>query len=297
MVRMISVAASQGVKIHCPTDGMYSFFNSPYPSHLLSMGLDVYPNRDFMDLVQSPVCGKVIQLRKVKAPKGRGFQDAGYDVVFLLRSNENPDTVIKLLHVDPCVKIGDDIKVGDDIGSLLRSGYFGFGTSPHIHVEIRRPEDPLRVRGGYKIKRIQTLKYFKLEEEIKGIVIDSRDEFTLLQLVSKNGLTAEIGGKPCLLDGGVPYYGWMGAHFDKEPPLSSYIKLVGIPIGIIDFLGSNICQAKCLDVGFDVNGFSFKGLSLGLSPVGPAIIKLIPFKLGTLRMYYGEEAIIDVFTQ
>lgn len=260
------------------------------------MGLDVYPNRNFMDLIQSPVCGKVIQLKKVKAPKGRGFQDAGYDVVILLRSNENPDIVIKLLHVDPCVKVGDEIKVGDNIGNLLRSGYFGFATSPHIHIEIRRPEDPFRVRGGYKLERTQTLKYVKIEKEIKGIVMDSRDEFTLLQLVSKNGLAAEVGGKSCLLDGGVPYYGWMGAHFEKKPVMGSYIKLVGIPIGIINVLDDNSCQAKCLDIGFDVNGFSFRGLSLGLSPMGPAIIKLIPFKLGAIGMYKGEEAIVNVFT-
>ncbi len=297
MVLLNPVAVSQGVRIYCPEDGMFSFFNSPYPSHKLTTGIDVYPNLNFMELAPSPVSGEVLQIRKVKAPKGRLFQDAGYDVAVLLRSNENKDIVIKLLHMNPCVEVGDWVKVGDFIGSLLRSGYYGWGTSPHIHVEVRRPEDPLRARGGHQIERIQNLHYDTPEDEIKGVVVDSRDEFTIVELNSENGLVADMGGKPGILDGGIPYYGWMGVHFDGEFPRGHQIKLGGTLIGVINNVGDNWCQARCLDFRFEVNRKRLRGLSLRLSPKGPASIKLIPYELGALRMESGEEVKVSAIVR
>ena len=59
---------------------------------------------------------------------------------------------MKLLHVDTTVEEGDDVDVGQGLGPLIRSGYFGYHTPPHVHIEVRPPGDPLRVRGGYPIE-------------------------------------------------------------------------------------------------------------------------------------------------
>ena len=49
-----------GVTIHCPSEGRYAFYNSPYPAHRLSTGIDIYSGAGFGEAVGSPVSGRVI---------------------------------------------------------------------------------------------------------------------------------------------------------------------------------------------------------------------------------------------
>jgi len=293
---MIPVARAGGVTINCPADGKYAFYNSPYPAHHLSTGIDIYPKKEFDEVAPSPVDGVVELVRRVRSPRGRSFEDPGYDIVTLLRSLEDPRRVIKLLHIEPIIECGDSVVAGQELGRLLRSGYFGFGTSPHIHLEIRDPMDPLRAKGGYPVKRLMEVVDAEPAEELRGVVTRSIPEFSIIKLdgISSNGLPADVGGVPGLLDGGIPYYGWLGAHINEEPPTDNTVTLLKNPIAIIKNVLTKVCLADCLEFSVKVDGIAIQGISLHLSPRREVEVKLIPLRLGSLRLEEGVEVSLTI---
>lgn len=292
MVGLLPVAESQGVSINCPRDGLYSFFNSPYPAHKLTTGIDIYPEGSY---APSPVSGRVIKIKRVRAPRGRGFKDDGFDAATLIQSTENPSKIVKILHVDPTVTVGEDVEVGQSLGTLIRSGYYGWATSPHIHVEVREPDDPLRARGGHMISRTEILRPQNPIDEIWGNIVEVRPEYAILELDGAwYGLVADAGGKPAVLDGGIPYYGWFGAHFNGDSPRGLTISLTGKVIGVINNVGTEWCQADVLDFKVKVDSHPVTGLSLRLSPDGGAQLKLIPSRRGDLKMGVGNCICVEI---
>jgi hypothetical protein len=283
---MMPVAESQGVEVHCPEGGMYSFFNSPYPMHRAQTGVDVYPGGWFGEAAPSPVEGEVLGVRRVRAPPGRGFEDAGYDVVTLVRPASNPSVVLKLLHVDTHCEVGARVRVGEELGALLRSGYYGWNTSPHVHVEVRSPGDPLRARGGFELRRVQPVRAEPLTG-IAGSVAVSRPEFILIRLDGPSlGLVGEVDGAPGLLDGGIPYYGWMGVHMDE--PRVGEIRLLGMKVGEASVIRTGSCTGSCGGFGVTLGGVPLLGLSLYLTPRAGPIVKAIPRKMGGLNLDVGD---------
>jgi hypothetical protein len=293
---MMPVAVSEGVTVFCSKNGKFSFFNSPYPSHRLFTGLDLYPVCDFGEVAPSPVRGKVIRVRRVRCPRGRNFQDSGFDFVILLQSLENPERTIKVLHVDPVVECGEVVEPGDDLGHFLRSGYFSFWTGPHLHVEVRRPSDPLRVRGGFLFHRLMKVNERAPVEELRGRVEKSRPEYALVALkeASVQGVTADIDGSGGLLDGGIPHYGWVGIHMEKPPGRSGLVKLCGKPIATIKAVHGNMCLAECANFSLRVGGVPV-GLSLYLFPDNSRPeLKLVPHNPGALKLEESEEVSLDI---
>lgn len=287
LTRMIPVAEAEGVRLHCPEAGRYAFYNSPYPAHKLNTGVDIYPGEVFGGEALSPVDGEVIMTRIVKAPRGRGFKAADHDSVIIIRNRDNEVTVTKLLHVDPLVEVGDTVRKGGVVGTTLRSGYYGGGTSPHLHVEIRRLDDPIRARGGYNLSRIgNTLG--RPVESLSGEVVHVQQEFALIRLnTSSIGIVGEAGGKPAFLDGGVPYYGWVGAHV-HDPPHGGTIRLLGHDIADITQVFEGSCMAVCREFTFSVKGKHILGLSFTLQPRNEALVKVIPGRRGVLDVEPGE---------
>jgi hypothetical protein len=292
---MIPVASSQGVTVSCPRDGLFSFYNSPYPAHRQSTGIDVYPDAGFGGMAPSPVSGEVTLIRRVRSPRGRGYEASEYDVVTLLRSRESPGKVVKLLHVDPTLSVGDEVRAGEELGRLLRSGYYGFGTSPHVHVEVREPSDPLRARGGHSMERLMDLGRVEPLEELRGVVALCSPEFSIVRLdTPARGLPAEVGGVPCLLDGGIPYYGWMGVHYESERPRRATVELAGRPVATVREVLDRVCLADCTRFSVNVEGSPIRGLSLRLSPRRGAEVKLVPRKIGDLVLEEEGEATVDI---
>ncbi len=274
MTRMIPVAEAEGVQLHGPEDGRYSFFNSPFPAHLQNTGVDLYPSGEFGGSVNSPITGEVVYLRKVKAPSGHGFEAADHDYVIVVRNRDNPDTVTKLLHIEPIVEVGDIVKTGELIGTTLRSGYYGKWTSPHLHAEIRKPEDPIRARGGYNLQRVDTT-VGQSVDVIEGEVVHAQPELLFMRLSSKiSGLVGRVQGESALFDGGVPYYGWLGMHLPDNPS-SGIVTLLGREIGDITHAFNGSSRADCREFFFSVNGKPILGLSLTLCPRKEALIKVI----------------------
>jgi len=287
---MAPVVSSQGVTISCPVDGMFSFYNSPYPAHRQSTGVDVYPDAGFGGVAPSPVSGEVTLIRRVRSPRGRNFEASEYDVVTLLRSPENPGKVAKVLHVDPSLSVGDEVRAGGELGTLLRSGYYGFATSPHAHVEVREPTDPLRARGGHSVERLIEVGRVEPLEELRGVVTLCSPEFSIVRLETPaRGLPADVGGVLGVLDGGIPYYGWMGVHYDSGRPEGGVVELLGHPIATVGAVHDRMSLADCSDFSVKVDGNPILGLSLRLSPRKCVDVKLVPRKIGGLALDEGSD--------
>jgi len=294
---MIHVASADGVTVHCPREGRYAFYNSPYPAHRLDTGVDIYDGIEFGEAASSPVGGEVIHIRRVRAPKGRNFRDHGYDVVTLLKSPEEPGKVVKILHLEPTVRVGEEIEVGQELGRLIRSGYFGFLTAPHIHLEVRNEGDPLRVRGGIRLNRETKAGERVFLDELAGVVVKSSPQYTAVELsgVNRHGLPCDVEGIPGVLDGGIPYYGWHGAHTGSRPPGEGYVRLCGEPISKIVSRREKTCTAECLDLSFSVEDTPV-GLSLFLHPRGKPRVYLIPRRPGELMLEASSEISIKMDT-
>jgi hypothetical protein len=292
----IPVASAEGVTIHCLEEGKYSFFNSPYPAHRLSTGIDVYPERNFGDVAPSPVHGEVTLVRKVRCPRSSSFIDHGHDIVLLLRSLENPKKVVKILHVEPSVESGDVLEPGQPLGTLIRSGFYGFATHPHIHVEVREPPDAIRARGGHSLCRLTKVTPSRVLDELAGTVTKSIPEYSQVRFKGADsfGLTGSIDGVPVVLDGGLPYYGWLGAHFE-EIPHGDRIELCGVIIAEIREMKGRTCVADCSDFNFRIDGMPI-GLSIYLHPRADAEAVIIPHQIGGLKLKEGEEVIINLET-
>jgi hypothetical protein len=292
---MAPVASSEGVTISCPVDGMFSFYNSPYPAHRQSSGVDVYPEAGFGGMAPSPVSGEVTLIRRVRSPRGRGYEASEYDVVMLLRSRESPGKVVKLLHVDPSLSVGDEVRAGEELGRLLRSGYYGFATSPHVHVEVREPSDPLRARGGHRMERLIDVGRVEPLEELRGVVTLCSPELSIVRLDTPTyGLPADVDGVSGVLDGGIPYYGWMGVHYDSGRPEGGAVELVGHPIATTKAIHDRVCLADCTDFSVKVEGKPILGLSLRLSPRKGVEVKLVPRKVGSLVLDEGSEVTVVI---
>lgn len=295
MGEQVPVARADRVTIYCPYGGRYAFYNSPYPAHILSTGIDVYPGMDFGEMAGSPVAGRVITIRRVKTPKGRNFKDHGYDTVTLIRSLQNPSRLIKILHIEPTVQVGELLEPGHELGQLIRSGYFGFSTAPHIHLEVRDTMDPLRARGGLNLERLQKISNISKLKEMRGTVLENRKEYSIVQVkgTSRVGLQCDIGEIRGILDGGIPYYGWMGVHTDVSPSIGASIRLCGREIGYIKETTKAGCVATCRDISFSVDDTPV-GLSLFLYPRLDSLIFLVPTQPMGLQIKTNSEVSIEI---
>jgi murein DD-endopeptidase MepM/ murein hydrolase activator NlpD len=284
---MKPIVQSMGVKLHFPIDGRYAFFNSPYPVHNEKSGLDIYLGNSFGDWAPSPVSGEVVLIRRLKVPKGNGFKAADHDTVVVIENKENSETVTKLLHIDPLVKLGKEVRVGDPIGVTLRSGYYGWDTSPHIHAEIRSKSDPIRARGAYNLDLIDIPRSEPIDE-IAGTVVHLQSEYAFIKIKTKAlGVVGTVNGEPAILDGGIPHYRWHGAHL-TDAPNSGIIELLGVPIANINKRFNNSCTAICRDYQFLLNKKPLLGLSLTMGLSNEPHIKAIPMKRKGLQIEIGE---------
>ena len=91
-----------------------------------------------------------------------------------------------------------------------------------------------------------------------------------------------------MLDGGIPNYGWMGAHFGSEPPREPLIRFCGVLIAKIKVLHERTCTADCTDFIITLNGNPV-GFFMYLYPhVEPRAI-LVPRIPGTLGLRESDE--------
>jgi murein DD-endopeptidase MepM/ murein hydrolase activator NlpD len=235
---MRTIGIASGTKILAPDDSYFSFYNSPYISHGQGSSVDIYPaHQSWKGPVTSPVSGKVLRIKKMRMGRPRGFPTEDYDFGIGIQLDHSQDDIVRILHCEPTVGVGDRIDVGDEIGTTLRSRFFNFWTGPHYHVEVMAAESFERSSRSYPFN--QTLQFSRVdgteqdgdiefeisevtEDFVKGFPLNSEHAGLngLVGLAAKNREDEILG----ILDGGLSHYkqGGVIGGFDIEPGTEVY---------------------------------------------------------------------------
>lgn len=264
----------------------------------MASAVDIYPNSGlYEEQVFSPVNGKIVMVREVHPPEPRSFKASVSDWLLLIKSEDEPYLGIRILHVKPKVKTGDRVEIGDSLGCHIRSGYFNFWTGPHIHVEIRNLENPLRAKGGYPLTPINNTSAmdstsYSNPDNLNLKVTLLNDEFLT---VEPKGLIARIGcfwGFACkvgdqigVLDGGLPHYGRCGVHLNSTDQIErdNPVKIGNLIVGRVTEKSENYLIFKCSPIKTHVNALMLRGLSLYLHLRKPSGVKVVPYTPKYLR--------------
>ena len=213
----------------------FSRFNSPYPAHDDGCAIDLYPASEWGI---SPVAGVVRDTRTVGCPNRPYAADTDHLIVVDLDDDwcrvvgAELGTVARILHVIPRVAPGDRIAVGDTLGPMTRSGFFGQWVDNHVHLGFRGPgTDPLRASGSLPVDADVAVE--PLSWDGTGVVIERGSTHVLLDTPThpargeRFAAIASDGGIP--LDGGLAHYAGGGAF--ESIPDGATVKLLGTRVG------------------------------------------------------------------
>ena len=242
----------------------FTLYNSPYPAHGEGRAVDLYPATG----APSPVTGEIIEARTVAAPTRPYAVDHDHLIVV-----DTGEYLVRILHVDPGVKPGEQVTVGDNLGELVRSGYFAPWVDNHLHVGFRPPgSDPVRASGSLQIEL--DIEIEALTWDGTGEVVETGDTYALLDSPSHPapgkrfaGIAAGFGdggANLAVLDGGLPHYDGGGLLYarvqEAAPGVDSYE-------GPVTLAGTEVGHSHGRDVTWDemtvlANGRPITGLSL-----------------------------------
>ena len=275
------IASACGIDICVGQGGDYSFFASPYQAHRDFAAVDIYQGSDFGGPARSPVDGVVENIRAFDSPTPTKRSLPEY--LTLVR---NGDSIVRMMHFTPSVKIGEEISVGDVIGTLINNGFFTYWVDPGIHVEVRKEKDFLRAKGGFELSPALNGVTGGPSKEIRGTVIGSCARNTTVELAEP--AVAQAGGKPALLDGtlSLDYAGVYGAFAPKDR-----VFLDRIQIGKIRSAGKHMSTFATEKLAVYANDVPLAGVSFISQG---RIIKLLPKKYGTALFEKGEEIELSI---
>ncbi|WP_247729957.1 hypothetical protein [Halovivax limisalsi] len=193
----------------------FSLYNSPYPAHGDGCAIDLYPGTsdpasELATRSPSPVAGVVRDTWTVRAPPKLYAPE--FDHLLLVDVEEPAGAaglVARILHVDPAVEAGDRVAIGDDLGELVRAGFFAPWVGTHLHLGFRRPDQHLhRATGSLPVQVGVDLRPVAWNGE--GTVVATGDTYAILDAPAHPnpgeewaGIAADDGG---VLDGGLPHY-------------------------------------------------------------------------------------------
>ena len=213
----------------------FSRYNSPYPAHDGGRAVDLYPADE---TAVSPVAGVVRETRTVGCPSRAYAASTDHLIVvdladeWCLTAGVAAGTVARVLHVDPAVSAGDRIAVGDTLGRLTRSGFFGRWVANHLHLGFRPPgADAVRASGSLTVA---------VDADVAGVAWDGTGT------VVETGPTHVVVGGPdhpepgdrfaalasdegVPLDGGLCHYAGGGTF--REEPVPAAVSLWGTRVG------------------------------------------------------------------
>jgi len=225
----------------------FSLYNSPYAAHDRGCAIDLYPetNRGL-----SPVAGEVIDTRTVRAPDRPYAIDEDHLVLV-----DTGDHVARILHVDPAVDAGDCVAVGDSLGEMVRSGFFGPWVDNHVHLGFRDPDaNPYRAAGSLPVDVDVDIR--PLDWDGTGRVREAGETYVVLDepRPPNPGTWAGLACAPgVVLDGGCPHYEGGGAL----PGADGAVSVAGLRVGVAT--GRDVTWD---DVTLVANGRRIEGLSL-----------------------------------
>lgn len=243
----------------------FSLYNSPYAAHDAGRAVDLYPGDG---TAVSPVEGKVIGTRTVRCPPKSYAVDADHLILV-----DCGDVVARMLHVDPAVEAGDRVEVGDSLGRLVCSGFFGQWVDDHVHLGFRGHDQNLRRASGSLPLEVD-LSVRGVRWDGTGEVIEAGPTHVRLDRPAfggeGKGFAAVASDEGVPLDGGLVHYTGGGAL----GPSDGDVSLLGTEVGRVD--GRDIEWADVTVQVDDGSGRSSRatGLSLFASQV-PFGVKLV----------------------
>jgi hypothetical protein len=304
-LRLLPIAQVDDVTISAPKAGCISFYNSPYHPHTSGAAVDIYVPRRWHDFAPSPVEGRVTQIYEFTPPKSGAFPVPKREHLLILKSSRAPSRYTRLLHVAPSVKVGDHIAVGDDLGHLIRSGFFNFWTDPHIHVDVRGDGNLLRAKGSLPIHPFSD---GAAVQDFKGDVFEGLEVASMTQdyALLRTRHAARLGGLwgvPCtvgedagLLDGGIPHYSCGGVYLPSSHTvkIGEPVRLGATLIGWVTRLQGTIAYFRGTSLAIHVNQTQIRGLSLYLFLSDQKTIKILPKAPHTLLLHCGESVSLSL---
>ncbi|WP_435061991.1 hypothetical protein [Halobaculum sp. EA56] len=251
----------------------FSLYNSPYPAHDRACAVDLYPESN---AGVSPVAGEVLDTRTVGCPDREYAVERDHLIVI-----DAGEYVARVLHVDPAVEAGDEVAVGDSLGEMVRSGFFGRWVDNHVHLEFReRGRNPYRASGSLPL--VADARVRPLAWDGTGTVVETGPSHAVLDAPTGSvagadaaafSAVADDDGRP--LDGGLAHYsgggipgtggdaggrvphGGTGTGDDDGGPARDPVRLLGTEVGTR--AGRHVDWA---DVDVLANGERITGLSL-----------------------------------
>lgn len=202
-------AAYQSIELMAPDDAAISFFKSPFAAHDTGSAVDIAYG-DFGSAACSPVDGEVVDIREFDTPtpfKDRDFRE-------YLTAIYSKGFIVKIMHVKPHVEIGDHVRTGEELGTFIRSGYYYFWNFPHMHVEVRKPDDYVRASNNMPldvpVSEVKKVSSGMVENpgifNFKGKVVFSDKRYALIDCPDRSS-SGDIHGYAVsgfLLDGFIP---------------------------------------------------------------------------------------------
>ncbi|WP_254279719.1 hypothetical protein [Haloarcula marina] len=203
----------------------FSLYNSPFDAHDEGCAIDLYPESE---RAPSPVAGEVLDTRRVRAPSKP--YAAEHDYLILVDTGEH---VARMLHVNPSVEAGETVAVGDDIGELVRAGFFAPWVPNHVHLGFRDHDaNPYRAAGSLPVAVGVDVE--PLPWDGTGTVVETGETWARLDSPTHPAPGERFVGVESaggVLDGGFPHYEWGGLLGGAETTRAT---LAGDPVGTVD---------------------------------------------------------------
>jgi len=212
----------------------FTLYDSPYAAHDAGRAIDLYPDPE---TAPSPVTGTVRDVRHVRAPPKPYAADE--DVLLVVDTGEH---LVRIMHVDPTVDPGDSVAVGEDLGDLIRAGFFAPWVPNHLHVGFR-PRDADAYRASGSLPLALGVDVEPLSWDGTGTVVETDETWARLDRPAHPdpeeyfvGFTADLAGGEPVLDGGLPHYEYGGLVGDGHPDTgaSGRVALAGSPVGTVE---------------------------------------------------------------
>ncbi|PSP54103.1 hypothetical protein BRC67_00040, partial [Halobacteriales archaeon QH_3_68_24] len=283
----------------------FTLYNSPYTAHDHGRAVDLYPGDathpdpgDDSLLAPSPVAGEVIETRTFRAPaKPYAAPDdhlilvdtaAGTDEI---ATAEGESPVARILHVDPAVRAGDRVTVGDPLGRLVRAGFFAPWVANHLHLGFRSPGADLhRASGSLPLAPDPSLRVEPVAWDGTGTVVAAGETYAVLDAPahpspggSFAGLAATVDAgaerRTGVLDGGLPHYDGGGLLRVGGDTAEGAVELLGTRVGLAT--GRDVAWD---DVTVRANGDPVRGIALapGRARLGVKLVgEGVDFGVGT----------------
>ncbi|MCD2203274.1 hypothetical protein [Halobacterium sp. KA-6] len=231
-----------------------SLYNSPYPAHDAGCAVDLYPRTA---RAPSPVAGEVVEARTVRCPSKPYAADHDHLIVV-----DTGDYLARILHVAPAVEASDTVALGDDLGRMVRSGFFAPWVDNHVHLGFReRDGDAVRASGSLPLDLDAHVE--PVPWDGTGEVVETGETYALLDAPEHPepgkrfaGIATDDGR---VLDGGFPHYEG-GGVFGRGSADDDPVSFLGTHVG-------DVADGRTVawrDVTVTANGEPIRGLSLWL---------------------------------